>query len=216
MPKWPFDKFADASRSLGTQMKATGEVMSIAPSFEMVLMKAVRGAEIGMDSLNRKNTEGAPIWERLRRVDDRRLFTIFEAMKSGVSVEEIFSITKIDRWFLWKLRGLADFEQALEKDGLTAERYAEGKRLGYPDETLLRLSGADRLPEEPRKAVYKMVDTCGAEFDAETPYFYSSFDQFCESRAFPRSGRPVILVLGSGPIRIGQGIEFGGPHETAL
>ncbi len=208
MPKWPFDKFADASRSLGTQMKATGEVMAIAPSFEMALMKAVRGAEIGMDSLNRKNTEGAPIWERLRRVDDRRLFTIFEAMKSGVSVEEIFSITKIDRWFLWKLQGLADFEQALEKDGLTAERYAEGKRLGYPDETLLRLSGADRLPEESRKAVYKMVDTCGAEFDAETPYFYSSFDRFCESRAFPRSGRPVIMVLGSGPIRIGQGIEF--------
>ncbi len=208
MPKWPFDKFADASRSLGTQMKATGEVMAIAPSFEMALMKAVRGAETGMDSLNRKNTEGAPIWERLRRVDDRRLFTIFEAMKSGVSVEEIFSITKIDRWFLWKLRGLADFEQALEGEGLTAERYAEGKRLGYPDETLLRLSGADRLPEESRKAVYKMVDTCGAEFDAETPYFYSSFDRFCESRAFPRSGRPVILVLGSGPIRIGQGIEF--------
>ncbi|WP_304634852.1 carbamoyl-phosphate synthase large subunit [uncultured Oscillibacter sp.] len=208
MPKWPFDKFADASRSLGTQMKATGEVMAIAPSFEMALMKAVRGAEIGMDSLNRKNTEGAPIWERLRRVDDRRLFTIFEAMKSGVSVEEIFSITRIDRWFLWKLQGLADFEQALEGEGLTAERYAEGKRLGYPDETLLRLSGADRLPEEARKAVYKMVDTCGAEFDAETPYFYSSFDRFCESRAFPRSGRPVILVLGSGPIRIGQGIEF--------
>ena len=208
MPKWPFDKFADASRALGTQMKATGEVMSIAPSFEMALMKAVRGAEIGMDSLNRKNTDPAPIWERLRRVDDRRLFTVFEALKSGVSVEEIFSITKIDRWFLWKLRGLADFERALEKDGLTAERYAEGKRLGYPDETLLRLSGADRLPEEPRKAVYKMVDTCGAEFDAETPYFYSSFDRFCESRAFPRSGRPVIMVLGSGPIRIGQGIEF--------
>ena len=208
MPKWPFDKFADASRSLGTQMKATGEVMAIAPSFEMALMKAVRGAETGMDSLNRRNTESAPIWERLRRVDDRRLFTIFEAMKSSVSVEEIFSITKIDRWFLWKLRGLADFEQALEGEGLTAERYAEGKRLGYPDETLLRLSGADRLPEEPRKAVYKMVDTCGAEFDAETPYFYSSFDRFCESRAFPRSGRPVILVLGSGPIRIGQGIEL--------
>ena len=208
MPKWPFDKFADASRALGTQMKATGEVMAIAPSFEMALMKAVRGAEIGMDSLNRKNTDPAPIWERLRRVDDRRLFTVFEAMKSGVSVEEIFSITKIDRWFLWKLQGLADFEQALEGEGLTAERYAEGKCLGYPDETLLRLSGAERLPEEGRKAVYKMVDTCGAEFDAETPYFYSSFDRFCESRAFPRSGRPVIMVLGSGPIRIGQGIEF--------
>ncbi|MCI8971426.1 MAG: carbamoyl-phosphate synthase large subunit, partial [Oscillibacter sp.] len=208
MPKWPFDKFADASRSLGTQMKATGEVMSIAPSFEMALMKAVRGAEIGQDSLNRKHTESAPIWERLRRVDDRRIFTVFEALKSGVSVEEIFSITKIDRWFLWKLRGMADFEKALEGEGLTAERYAEGKRLGYPDETLLRLSGAEALPEEGRKAVYKMVDTCGAEFDAETPYFYSSFDRFCESRAFPRSGRPVIMVLGSGPIRIGQGIEF--------
>ncbi len=208
MPKWPFDKFADASRSLGTQMKATGEVMSIAPSFEMALMKAVRGAEIGQDSLNRKNTDPAPIWERLRRVDDRRIFTVFEALKSGVSVDEIFSITKIDRWFLWKLRGMADFEAALEQDGLTAEHYAEGKRLGYPDGTLLRLSGAENLPEEPKTAVYKMVDTCGAEFDAETPYFYSSFDQFCESRAFPRSGRPVIMVLGSGPIRIGQGIEF--------
>ena len=208
MPKWPFDKFADASRTLGTQMKATGEVMSIAPGFEMALMKAVRGAETGLDSLNRKNTDPAPIWERLRRVDDRRLFTVFEALKAGISVDEIFSITKIDRWFLWKLRGMADFEKALETDGLTAEHYAEGKRLGYPDETLLRLSGADGLPEEGRKAVYKMVDTCGAEFDAETPYFYSSFDRFCESRSFPRSGRPVIMVLGSGPIRIGQGIEF--------
>ncbi|WP_325200456.1 carbamoyl-phosphate synthase large subunit [Oscillibacter sp.] len=208
MPKWPFDKFADASRTLGTQMKATGEVMSIAPSFEMALLKAVRGAEIGMDSLNRKNTDPAPIWERLRRVDDRRLFTVFEALKTGISADEIFSITKIDRWFLWKLRGLANFEKALEQDGLTAEHYEEGKRLGYPDETLLRLAGAERLPEEPRRAVYKMVDTCGAEFDAETPYFYSSFDRFCESRAFPRSGRPVIMVLGSGPIRIGQGIEF--------
>ena len=208
MPKWPFDKFADASRTLGTQMKATGEVMSIAPSFEMALMKAVRGAETGQDSLNRKNTDPAPIWERLRRVDDRRLFTVFEALKAGISVDEIFSITKIDRWFLWKLQGMADFEKALEREGLTAAHYARGKRLGYPDGTLLRLSGAAKLPEEGRKAVYKMVDTCGAEFDAETPYFYSSFDQFCESRSFPRSGRPVIMVLGSGPIRIGQGIEF--------
>ena len=208
MPKWPFDKFADASRTLGTQMKATGEVMSIAPSFEMALMKAVRGAEIGMDTLNRKDTSGIPVLERLRRVDDRRLFTIFEALKSGVSVDEIFGITRIDRWFLWKLKGMADFESILEKDGLTAEHYEAGKRLGYPDDTLLRLSGADRLPAEAKTAVYKMVDTCGAEFDAETPYFYSSFDQFCESRAFPRSGRPVIMVLGSGPIRIGQGIEF--------
>ena len=210
MPKWPFDKFADASRKLGTQMKATGEVMAIGPSFEMALMKAVRGAEIGQDTLNRKKDpeDDAPIWERLRRVDDHRLFTVFEALKSGVSVDEIFAITRIDRWFLSKLKKMADFEKALEKEGLTAERYALGKKMGYPDAALLRLSGASELPAPAAQAVYKMVDTCGAEFDAETPYFYSSFDRFCESRTFPRSGRPVILVLGSGPIRIGQGIEF--------
>ena len=210
MPKWPFDKFADASRTLGTQMKATGEVMAIGPSFEMALMKAVRGAEIGQDTLNRKKDpdDDAPIWERLRRVDDHRLFTVFEALKSGVSVDEIFAITRIDRWFLSKLKKMADFEKALEKEGLTAERYALGKKMGYPDAALLRLSGASELPAPAAQAVYKMVDTCGAEFDAETPYFYSSFDRFCESRTFPRSGRPVIMVLGSGPIRIGQGIEF--------
>jgi carbamoyl-phosphate synthase large subunit len=210
MPKWPFDKFADASRTLGTQMKATGEVMAIGPSFEMALMKAVRGAEISQDSLNRRRDpeDHASIQERLARVDDHRLFTVFEALKTGISIDEIFDLTKIDRWFLAKLQKLAEFEKALEKDGLTAERYETGKRLGYPDDTLLRLSGADKLPGKPRTAVYKMVDTCGAEFDAETPYFYSSFDSFCESRTFPRSGKPVIMVLGSGPIRIGQGIEF--------
>ena len=210
MPKWPFDKFADASRTLGTQMKATGEVMAIGPSFEMALMKAVRGAEISMDSLNRKKDpeDDAPIWERLRRVDDHRLFTVFEALKSGVSLDEIHGITRIDRWFLAKLKKMADFETALSHDGLTVGLYEQGKKMGYPDDTLLRLSGAAALPVPAQKAVYKMVDTCGAEFDAETPYFYSSFDHFCESRTFPRSGKPVIMVLGSGPIRIGQGIEF--------
>ena len=210
MPKWPFDKFADASRTLGTQMKATGEVMAIAPSFEMALMKAVRGAEVGLDSLNRKRDaeDTAPIWERLRRVDDHRLFTVFEALKAGVSVDEIFGITRIDRWFLSKLKKMADFEKALAADGLTEAHYEAGKRMGYPDKTLMRLSGAKALPCPHRDAVYKMVDTCGAEFDAETPYFYSTFDKFCESRTFPRSGKPVIMVLGSGPIRIGQGIEF--------
>ncbi len=209
MPKWPFDKFADASRHLGTQMKATGEVMAIGPSFEMALMKAVRGAEIDMDCLDRKPDpeDQAPIRERLARVDDHRLFTVFEALKSGVSIGEIHAITKIDRWFLAKLLKLAAFERDLA-GGLTPERYETGKRLGYPDGALLRLAGAAELPCPPLSAVYKMVDTCGAEFDAETPYFYSSFDRYCESRAFPRSGRPVIMVLGSGPIRIGQGIEF--------
>ena len=207
-PKWPFDKFADAARTLGTQMKATGEVMAIAPSFEMALLKAVRGAEISMDTLNRKPDpeDEAPLSERLRRVDDRRLFTVFEALKAGMSVDEIYDITRIDRFFLWKLQGLAEYEKTIA-GGLTEELYARGKVLGYTDEALRRLSGADTLPEH-RKAVYKMVDTCGAEFDAETPYFYSTRDTVCESRAFPRSGKPVIMVLGSGPIRIGQGIEF--------
>ena len=221
MPKWPFDKFAGADRTIGTQMKATGEVMAIAPSFEMAMMKAVRGAEIGMDTLNRHADDGAPIRERLQRVDDHRIFTVFEALKSGVSVDEIFAITKIDRWFLWKLQNLVDFENQLAREGLTEENYKEGKRLGYPDETLLRLvqdrdtadgqsaqAAKPALPCAAKSAVFKMVDTCAAEFDAETPYFYSTFDNECESRSFPRSGKPVIMVLGSGPIRIGQGIEF--------
>lgn len=210
IPKWPFDKFADASRKLGTQMKATGEVMAIAPGFEMAMMKAVRGAEIGLDTLNRAAEDGdnASLRERLARVDDRRLFTVFEALKADVDVEEIHQITKIDRWFLGKLQNLAAFENCLARDGLTAAHYETGKRYGYPDASLLRLSGETVLPGWAKAAVYKMVDTCAAEFDAQTPYFYACFDKTCESRPFPRSGKPVVLVLGSGPIRIGQGIEF--------
>ena len=205
-PKWPFDKFAGASRKLGTQMKATGEVMAIAPSFEMALMKAVRGAEIGLDTLNAPPVSDAPVTERLKANDDRRLFTVFEALKAGVGVDDIFELTKIDRWFLMKLRKMADFEQSLTKGSLSDETYFEAKRLGYTDAAIRRLTGAAILPE--KKFSYKMVDTCGAEFAAETPYFYSTCDSFCESRTFPRSGKPVIMVLGSGPIRIGQGIEF--------
>ncbi len=206
-PKWPFDKFHDASRKLGTQMKATGEVMAIAPSFEMAIMKAVRGAEIGMDTLNRKPDTDEPIRDRLRNMDDHRLFTVFEALKAGISPEEIQSITKIDKWFTYKLKKLADFEKEIVNKGkLSEEDYLRGKKLGYLDRSLLAMTGAAELPH--RNAVYKMVDTCGAEFDAETPYFYSSYDTVCESRTFARSGRPVIMVLGSGPIRIGQGIEF--------
>ena len=204
-PKWPFEKFAGASRRLGTQMKATGEVMAIAPSFEMALMKAVRGAELGLDTLNAPPLSDAPVRERLAAQDDRRLFTVFEALKTGVTVDEIHEITRIDPWFLHKLRGLAEFEAALAR-GLTDARYREAKRLGYPDEAILRLSGAQSVPG--LEMHYKMVDTCGAEFAAETPYFYSCFDELCESRLFPRSGKPVVMVLGSGPIRIGQGIEF--------
>ena len=204
-PKWPFEKFAGASRRLGTQMKATGEVMAIAPCFEMALMKAVRGAEIKLDTLNRADDSGVPLELRLRVADDLRLFNIFEALKTGWSVERIHEITKIDRWFLFKLQNLANYEARIA-NGLTDGDYILGKKLGYPDAALKRLSGATELPQI--RSAFKMVDTCGAEFDAETPYFYSTFEQECESRSFPRSGKPVIVVLGSGPIRIGQGIEF--------
>ncbi len=204
-PKWPFDKFQGSSRKLGTQMKATGEVMSIAPSFEMALMKAVRGAEIGLDTLNAPPLYDAPVRDRLADQDDRRIFTVFEAIKAGVSVEEIFDITKIDPWFLNRIKNLADFEEKI-RSGLSDEDYYEAKRLGYTDAALTRLTGREDLPG--KALSYKMVDTCAAEFDAETPYFYSTADSFCESRVFPRTGKPVVMVLGSGPIRIGQGIEF--------
>ncbi len=213
LPKWPFDKFAGSSRTLGTQMKATGEVMAIAPTFEMALMKAVRGAENGLDTLNAPKmagqaADGSPIEDRLRLADDRRIYTIFEALKSGVSVDLIHSVTKIDNWFLNKIKKLADFELSIEGKGLDERSYIIGKQLGYTDKALLRLSGAADLPCPHMTASFKMVDTCGGEFEAETPYFYSTCGGYCESRTFPRSGRPVIMVLGSGPIRIGQGIEF--------
>ena len=204
-PKWPFDKFNTASRRLGTQMKATGEVMSIAPSFEMALMKAVRGAEIKLDTLNRPCDGDEDILERLTVPDDNRIFTVFEALKKGVPVDEIYGITKIDRWFLYKLQNLAEYEKRIA-GGLSDADYLLGKRYGYPDAALKRLSGREDLPGV--MTTYKMVDTCAAEFDAETPYFYATCDQVCDSRQFPRSGKPVVMVLGSGPIRIGQGIEF--------
>ena len=206
LPKWPFDKFAGSSRTLGTQMKATGEVMAIASSFEAALMKAVRGAEISLDTLNAPALTDEPLEVRLAQANDRRLFTVFEALKAGFSVDRIHGITKIDRWFLWKLADMAAFEQHLSGNGLQPGDYERAKRFGYPDAAIRRLSGAEALPS--CRLSYKMVDTCGAEFDAETPYFYSSTDEICESRSFPRSGKPVVVVLGSGPIRIGQGIEF--------
>ena len=204
-PKWPFDKFAGSSRKLGTQMKATGEVMAIAQTFEAGILKAIRGAEISLDTLNAKPLSDADICTRLSTPDDRRIFTVFEALRSGISVEKIHEITKIDRFFLCKLANLAAYERQIA-GGLDEELYLAGKRYGYTDAALSRLSGTDKLPSV--DAVYKMVDTCGAEFDAVTPYFYSTYDKTCEARGFARSGKPVILVLGSGPIRIGQGIEF--------
>ncbi len=207
LPKWPFDKFFGASRKLGTQMKATGEVMSIAPTFEMALMKAVRGAEISLDTLNATPLDDEPVQERLKRVDDRRLFTVFEALKAGIPVQEINQVTKIDKWFICKMAKLADYETQLARNGLNDGLYLAGKKFGYTDGALARLAGLKTLPWR-REFAYKMVDTCGAEFDAETPYFYSTCETVCEARTFKRSGKPVVIVLGSGPIRIGQGIEF--------
>ena len=204
-PKWPFDKFAGSSRKLGTQMKATGEVMAIGTGFEEALMKAVRGAEISLDTLNAAPMSDLPLKERLKENDDRRIFTVFEALKAGMTPEEIHDITKIDNWFLYKIKNLADYEEKI-KNGCSEDDYKQGKKYGYTDAAIARLSGTKELPHA--VATYKMVDTCGAEFDAETPYFYSSFDRDCESRTFARSGKQTIVVLGSGPIRIGQGIEF--------
>lgn len=206
-PKWPFDKFVGASRKLGTQMKATGEVMAIAPSFENALMKAVRGAEISLDTLNARPISDNDLETRLATPDDRRLFTIFEAIKAGVTLEHIHDVTRVDMFFLNKLKHLADYEKSIE-NGLDSEKYLQGKKFGYPDKALKRLSGCDILPCSRFTLSYKMVDTCAAEFDAETPYFYSVADGSCEAVKFGRSGKPVVIVLGSGPIRIGQGIEF--------
>lgn len=206
LPKWPFDKFLGASRKLGTQMKATGEVMAIAPSFEAAIIKAVRGAEISLDTLNAAPLSDLPITERLKLADDHRLFTVFEAIKAGISIDEIFEITRIDRWFLSKLKKIAEYELNIAENGIDEASYALGKKLGYTDKALKSIGGVINAAHI--DCSYKMVDTCGAEFDAITPYFYSSYDKVCESRSFVRSGKPVIMVLGSGPIRIGQGIEF--------
>ena len=206
LPKWPFDKFVQASRKLGTQMKATGEVMSIAPSFEMAIMKAVRGAEISLDTLNNKALNNVDITQKLYDQDDLRLFTVFKALKDGISVDKIHSITMIDEWFLYKLKNLADYEKSIENKAISKDEYIKGKQFGYTDEALERISGGSLAFH--KDCVYKMVDTCAGEFEAETPYFYSTYDEHCESRALPKNNKEKIIVLGSGPIRIGQGIEF--------
>ncbi len=210
-PKWPFDKFVYAKRTLGSQMKATGEVMAIGTSFEQAVMKAVRGAEISLDSLNMPELaelDDNEIRGRLHNCDDQRLFVIFEALKRGISCEEIRDITKIDIWFLHKLNNLAKIEKELAK-GFDNELYLKAKKLGYPDWVIERISG--QKIKKPVSAAFKMVDTCAAEFPAETPYFYSTFDDENEAEEFKEhraDGKKTVIVFGSGPIRIGQGIEF--------
>ena len=212
LPKWPFDKFVYGRRTLGTQMKATGEVMAIGSTFEQAILKAVRGAEISQDSLNMPKLKAKTYGEirtLLHSCDDERLFVVFEAIKRGISIEEIHDITMIDIWFLAKLRHLVEFEQSLIYGGLTQEAYLEGKKLGYPDSVLSRISG-DPIKEH-LYAGYRMVDTCAAEFEAQTPYFYADYACENEAAAFLArhdTGKPRVIVFGSGPIRIGQGIEF--------
>ncbi|MDD6032314.1 MAG: carbamoyl-phosphate synthase large subunit, partial [Oscillospiraceae bacterium] len=211
-PKWPFDKFVYAKRTLGTQMKATGEVMAIGTSFEQGIMKAVRGIELGLDTLTLPDFElltDAEVEEMLHTVDDRRIFLLYEALKRGFSIQKIHEITLVDEWFLAKMTNLIRLERELREGELTEEKYMRAKKWGYLDSTIERLSG--QKPPVTRFAGYKMVDTCAAEFEARTPYFYSTYDEENEARLFidkQNSGKKKIIVFGSGPIRIGQGIEF--------
>ncbi len=212
MPKWPFDKFLYAKRELGTRMKATGEVMAIGTSFEMAMMKAIRGAEISASTFNYKkfiHSTKEELLAKLPEMTDERIFVVYAALKRGVTVDEVFNVTKIDRWFLNKFKNLIAYEEALASEPLTKELYEEGKRLGYLDKDIAAISG-QKLTFK-KKVAYKMVDTCAAEFPAKTPYFYSTFDPAEHDEAKPfvdRSEKKRIVVIGSGPIRIGQGIEF--------
>ena len=215
LPRLPFDKFITAKRTLTTQMKATGEVMSICHNFEGALMKAIRSLEQHVDcllsydfsALNREE-----LLERLKIVDDQRIYVIAEALRKGIDYDAIHEITMIDEWFIDKLAILVEMENALKEGPLTVDLLKEAKRLEFPDNVISRLTG--RPEEEIKKlrydngivAVYKMVDTCAAEFEASTPYYYSVYGG--ENEAVETNQKKKVLVLGSGPIRIGQGIEF--------
>ncbi|MBR5635442.1 MAG: carbamoyl-phosphate synthase large subunit [Pseudobutyrivibrio sp.] len=216
IPRLPFDKFITATRKLTTQMKATGEVMSICNNFEGALMKAIRSLEQHVDSLMSYDfcdMTDEELAEALTVVDDRRIYCIAEALRRGVSYEKIHEITKIDVWFIDKIKILVEMEQRLASEELTVELLKEAKRIEFPDNVIADLNGK-MTEEEVRKmrydngivAAYKMVDTCAAEFDAMTPYYYSVYGS--ENEAVQTTGRKKVLVLGSGPIRIGQGVEF--------
>ena len=217
MPRLPFDKFISAKRTLGTQMKATGEVMSICTNFEGALMKAIRSLEQHVDCLlsyDYSELTDIALMEELRKVDDRRIWVIAEALRRGFSYELIHSATKIDIWFIDKLAILVEMEAALKEAGkeMTPELLKEAKRIEFPDSVIARLTGLSQADvksmrhENGIRAAYKMVDTCAAEFAAETPYYYSCFGS--ENEADGTKTKKKVLVLGSGPIRIGQGIEF--------
>ena len=215
LPRLPFDKFITAKRTLTTQMKATGEVMSICNSFEGALMKAIRSLEQHVDCLmsyDFSELSVEELKERLKKVDDQRIYVIAEAIRKGIDYDTIHEITMVDHWFIDKIAIIVEMEQALAKGPLTPELLREAKRIEFPDTVISRLTG---IPAEEIKqqrydngivASYKMVDTCAAEFEASTPYYYSVYGG--ENEAVETNARKKVLVLGSGPIRIGQGIEF--------
>ena len=215
IPRLPFDKFITAKRTLTTQMKATGEVMSICNNFEGALMKAIRSLEQHVDSLMSYDFTGlndAELREQLNVVDDRRIWVIAEALRRHFSYDEIHAITKIDKWFIDKLAIIVEMEETLKTQPLTVELLKEAKRIEFPDNVIAKLTGKteaeihDMRYENGIVAAYKMVDTCAAEFEAATPYYYSVFGS--ENEAEESHPQKKVLVLGSGPIRIGQGIEF--------
>ena len=215
IPRLPFDKFIHASRKLTTQMKATGEVMSICTNFEGALMKAIRSLEQHVDSLMNEDYssfDNDDIIEMLHRVDDRRIYVIAEAIRRGISYDTIHDITKIDVWFIDKIAILVEMENALKTEPLTKELLKEAKRIEFPDTVIAKLTGKTAAEikalrdEYGIKAAFKMVDTCAAEFAATTPYYYSCYSS--ENEVIEPKPEKKVLVLGSGPIRIGQGIEF--------
>lgn len=217
IPKWPFDKFVKARRTLGTQMKATGEVMAISSSFEAALMKAFRSLELGILTLEQdiyKKFSDEEIREKIKDIDDERILVLAEAIRRGITIEEINDITKIDLFFLNKIKELVMTEEKLKTMSLsdfTVQSMKKVKKLGFPDAVIAKYIGCDRKDVTKKRkdlnicAVYKMVDTCAAEFEAVTPYYYSTYDEYCEVK---KSDKKKVLVIGSGPIRIGQGIEF--------
>ena len=215
IPRLPFDKFLTAKRTLTTQMKATGEVMSICDNFEGGLMKAIRSLEQHVDSLRSYDFTGLTDEEldkQLAVVDDRRIWVIAEAVRRGVSYNRIHEVTKIDNWFIDKIAILVEMEKRLETEELTVELLKEAKRIEFPDNVIAELTGKSESEIKEMRyangivAAYKMVDTCAAEFAAETPYYYSVFGS--ENEAAETHPQKKVLVLGSGPIRIGQGVEF--------
>ena len=215
MPRLPFDKFITAKRTLTTQMKATGEVMSICTNFEGAIMKAIRSLEQHVDCLRSYDFTALTKEELLKRleiVDDQRIYVIAEALRKGIDYDTIHNITMIDHWFIDKLAIIVEMEAALEKGPLTVELLKEAKRIEFPDNVIARLTGKSEAEIKEMRysngivAAFKMVDTCAAEFEAATPYYYSCFDG--ENETIETNARKKVLVLGSGPIRIGQGIEF--------